>query len=209
MSKKTILGILSLMGFLAILPAAADETAAKPTALPTVENRMITKLFNPGDKIFSISLGVEDPLFNINPNNEKMIKPKLSLGGSAELEWDFFVLPGFALGGQLGGAFNSTPASRTLFMVPITFKTTYFFASLPWEFPVGLGVGTCIDTVSDSTHVDLFFKPQAGVFYRATPDWSFGMNLSYWIIPQFYSAHPQQSRIANILGVTLSGLYHF
>ena len=208
MRKHPVFAFIVLFGAIAAIPLAA-QSATPTAALPTAEARMVTRTFNPGDKIFSISLGVNQPIFNINPNNMKLKNPKLYLGGAAELEWDFFVLPGLALGGQIGGIFNNTPAQRTLFLVPLSFKTSYFFGIQPWEFPIGLGIGPCIDTVSDSTHVDLFLKPQGGVFYRVNAVWSFGVNVSYLFIPQIYSSHPDQNRIANMVEFSIAGLYHF
>jgi hypothetical protein len=193
--------------------AAQDSTKAPPAALPTEAKPEITKLFNPGDKYFSISLGAEYGMFNMNPITGAFESSNLNEskwpGGTAALEWSFFVSPGFALGGDLGASVNFTPSGRGLYIVPITLKASYFFSNLPWEFPVSLGFGPCITTVSDASHVDMFVKPQAGIFYRVTPDWSFGGNLSWWVIPQIYWKHKDQDRIGNFVQLSMTALYHF
>jgi hypothetical protein len=210
MNRKIIYTAL-ILAALAASAIAAQETTDKPTApLPTEEvQQQKTKLFNPGDKLFSISLGPQYPLFNYDTTEKKNVSPNLSLGGAASLEWSFFVLPNFALGGELGASFNFSKTGRALFIAPLTFKASYFFSSLPWEFPVSLGVGASIMTLSDLRHIDPFIKPEAGVYYRTSPDWSFGGTLSWWIIPQTYKDHPDQSRIANILDLSLKAIYHF
>lgn len=206
MNRKTVISVIVLAA-LAVIPVVAQQ-AQKPS-IPSTDTSLYTKLYGPGDKIFSISLGADYPAFNLVPSTGATLKPNMYVGGVFSLEWSFFVAQRLALGGEVSGAFNSTPAERTLFIVPLTFKTSYFFGKLPWEFPVSLGVGGCFDTVSDLTHIDMFFKPEAGVFYRATPDWSFGASLSWWIIPQIYSDHPDQTRIANIPSIRATAMYHF
>jgi hypothetical protein len=163
-----------------------------------------------GDQMMLINLGVIIPLFfALGPDG--MTDTNLSLGVTGNLQWHSFLTPKVTLGGELGGMFAFSP-SRTLYMVPITFRASYWFENYPFEFPVYLGVGINFSRLPDEAFkVDPIIKPGVSAFWNMNSEWAFGVNMVYWIVPQIYFEDDlaDENRIGNFLDITLSALYRF
>ncbi|MEW5815289.1 MAG: hypothetical protein AB1798_07860 [Spirochaetota bacterium] len=163
-----------------------------------------------GDQMFSLNAGLFVPLFfNSSPAG---IKPtNLKPGGVGSLEWDAFINDRISLGVEVGGMFALSPLNRTLVMVPITFKFSYFLRSFPFEFPLFLGVGINFTKLQDDLYIGPILKPGASFYWAFNAQWSFGLNLVYWWVPQWYIKDElkAQTRYGNFLAITLSALYHF
>ena len=164
-----------------------------------------------GDQMLAINLGIMAPLFFAG-GPDGIQNTNLSLGGLGSLEWASYLNNNVALGMELGGAFAFTPNGRALFMVPITAKISYVFRSYPFSFPVFLGAGLNISRLEDQTKFDPILKPGASFYWTYNPEWSFGLNTTYWWVPQFYRGPEPPSgdtRYGNFLEISLSALYHF
>jgi hypothetical protein len=80
-------------------------------------------------------------------------------------------------------------------------------------------VGAAPQQRLDGSYFGLFVKPSAGVFFRFNPDWSFGINASFWWVPQWTSVRDdpgmvnRHSRAINIHGffleTSIGVRYHF
>ena len=164
-----------------------------------------------GDQMLSINLGLMVPLF-FNWGPEGFARTNLSVGGIGSLQWGSFINSRVALGMELAGTFMFTPNGRSLFMVPITGKVSYFFRPYPFEIPIFLGAGLNISRLDDQTKFDPILKPGASFYWAYNPEWSFGLNTVWWWVPQFYRGPEPPSgdtRVGNFLELSLSALYHF
>lgn len=204
----SVLILLVLLTPAATLFAQDQESPPAEPAQP-VEPGISADTYSLGDQMLSINLGLFIPLFfagdGINSTN-------LTLGGVGSIQWNSFLNNNWSLGGEVGGMFAFTPNKRTLYMVPLTFRATYFLRSYPWEFPLYMGAGIVFSRVEKNFKLDPILKPGASIYWNYNPSWSFGLNLVYWWIPQIYSGpEPPSSdtRYGNFLETTLSALYHF
>ncbi len=177
----------------------------------TEEEEMIIETYSLGDQVLTINLGPIIPLFfqsldgTVSPTN-------LSLGGGGSLHWASFLNNRWTIGLEAGGIFSFSPNNRTLFMLPVTGKLSYYLRSFPFEIPLSLGVGMNMSRLSNNFHIEPIVKPAASIFWKYNAEWSFGVNFVYWWIPQIYLINPpptEQSRYGNFLEITLSALYHF
>jgi hypothetical protein len=162
-----------------------------------------------GDQIFSLNAGLCIPLFffggpQVSPTN-------MSLGGAGSLHWAAYLNNHLTLGGELSGSFSFSPLGRTVAIIPITVKMSYFFYAYPFEIPIHLGAGVSITTLEELYHVGPILKPGASFYWNINGTWAIGLNLVYWFTPQWY-VNPdlrEQSRYGNFLETTFSLLYHF
>ncbi|MFP4385323.1 MAG: TP0733 family outer membrane beta-barrel protein [Spirochaetia bacterium] len=175
------------------------------------EDEMIIETYSLGDQVLTINLGPIIPLFfqaldgSVEPTN-------LTLGGGGSIHWGSFVNNRWTIGLEAGGMFAFSPNNRTLFMLPVTGKLSYYLRSFPFEIPLSLGIGMNMTRLSGNFHVEPIVKPAVSVFWKYNAEWSFGANFVYWWIPQIYLINPppkDHSRFGNFLEVTLSALYHF
>jgi hypothetical protein len=161
-----------------------------------------------GDQTFTIAVGVIFPLFlagkdgtltnNLNP-----------LGGAGSLAYTYFLSPRWYLGGELGFMFNGTLAEKFLYIIPFGLRTGFQFVLGRFEFPVGIMVGAAPQRyLSDKAFFGLIVKGSASAFFRATTDWSFGLNAVWWWVPE-WTPEPAKDAYGNFLELTLAARYHF
>lgn len=177
------------------LPIESDWAGASPT------------LYNPGDQTFSISLGMIQPLFYQRADGTAA-EMKSYTGGAGSLSYNYFLTPNFALGGEFGGMFSSTLGGNMLFIMPFGLRATFQFVLSPFEFPISLMVGGASQGYLSTNYFGLIVKPGAGAYWRYSPDWSFGVNATYWWVPQF-TASTDTTIYGNFLELTLTARYHF
>jgi hypothetical protein len=130
------------------------------------------------------------------------------VGGAGFLTYSIFLNSHVFLGGELGGMFNATLAGNTMFIIPIGFKAGYQFIVNRFEFPLGLTVGFAPQRYLEKGYFGFFLKPIAGGFFRFNPDWSFGINTSWWWVPQWPKESDKYIN-GNFIDITLSARYHF
>jgi len=171
--------------------------------------------YSTGEQVFALNaLGII-PLFNIVPfpaDGESSIGSLDSVkpGIAGSLSLGFFVMDNFMIGGELGGMIAFTE-NRSLSMVPITFTAAYYFIKYPFEFPVSLDAGITLNSLDDYFKVTPIIKPGAGAYWNLNGEWAIGLKMDYWFMPELYFSDElkSQSRIANFLQLSLSGVYHF
>lgn len=170
-----------------------------------------------GDQYLNIALGVQAPLFIYNPSpddGEKRVnESNLKAGFTGGLGWAAFVNSNISLGLDIDVAYSPDLNAVSYFSVPITFKGNYFFRSAPFEFPIHLGLGMDILKYKDITSLALIVKTGASWYWNAIQDWSFGLNIMYWWVPELYSGlrdvPSSMTRYGNFLEITISALYNF
>jgi hypothetical protein len=202
-----IIAIILLM----LVPGAllgAQEGADPGEEIEDIEDTP-TFSYGLGDQMFSIKAGLFIPLFFFGGGSAT--STNLSLGGMGALEWGAFLTGRLALGGELAGSFSFSPLGRTLAIIPITAKLSYFFFKYPFEIPLHIGVGINFTTLGDQLYVGLILKPGASFYWNFISSWAIGLNLAYWFVPQWYTKPEliSQNRYGNFLEISISALYHF
>ena len=173
-------------------------------------------LYNGGDQLFCINLGLVLPLFYAD-QSQGYFKSQMKLGGFGALAYYYFLDPHWFLGGELGGMFASTVGQNMYYIVPFGIRGGYQFIWNRFEFPLSMMLGCAPQAHADLSYFGLFSKLGAGAFFRFNSDWSFGLNTGFWWVPQWTSksrpdaANPNARR--NIHGffweISLGVRYHF
>lgn len=210
MTKKIITIICLLL--ICIIPLFAQEN----DQVTPEDDYVGVVSYSKGEQIFSLNAGAIFPLFTLAPlhaDGEELVTSlddSTNIGIAGNLKWGTFVADNLLLGVELGGMFAATE-NRTLTMIPISFVTTYYFIAYPFEFPIYLNAGVALNTLDNYFKITPSFKPGAGAYWNFNGEWAFGLNFDYWFIPEIYfsTEYASQSRIANLLQISLSGVYHF
>lgn len=201
----------SLAILLLFIAASAFGQAQNPAPTPQKPQKPVDS-YSLGDQMLSLNLGLFVPLF-FSGTSTGVEKTNLSLGAGGSLNWASFLNNNWALGVDIGGAFAFSPNARTLFLVSITPRITYFFRSYPFDFPVFLETGVNFSRLQNDFKIDPIVRPGAGVLWNFNSNWAFGLNTTYWWIPQIYtgasSVPTTETRFGNFLDVNLTALYHF
>lgn len=174
--------------------------------------------YSKGDQNFILNAGLFLPLFYVSiadgTFSSALDTTRPGINGS--LSWVSFLNDSSYLGFEFGGAFAGT-LNRSFFMIPVLGKYGYSFSSYPFEIPLSVGAGVNfmkVNSVYDSR--DLFtattvLKPEAGFYWNWSSEWAFGMNITYWLVPEIYFSEDLQSQsmLGNFLDIRLSVMYHF
>ena len=164
-----------------------------------------------GDQSLAISAGIIVPLF-FQDFAGSYHGTNLTLGGTADLQWNAYLSAYWRLGLEVAAAFTFSPNWHTLLMLPMTMKITYLISVSNFEFPIFLGAGINIIRYRDWSHLDFILKPGVGAFWRYDHNWSFGLTLCWWLDFQYVDAAVQsvdQARMGNFLTITPSLFYNF
>lgn len=213
MPKKILLIVMTLSlvnsGFL----FAQEES---PEEDPFVPQRQ-TNQRDLGDQAFAISAGLLIPLFTVlladwpEGLDAGAHPTRLHLGGTGSLAYSVYLSSNWKLGLQLAGSFSEDINKNFLFMVPITLKASYEFH--PWgriSIPVFFQAGIALNSFKEENFsVDLILRPGFGFYFDWSYEWSFGLDLSYWFIPQAASQNEWERSIGNFMDITLTAEYHF
>jgi len=162
-------------------------------------------LYTRGDKAFVITLGTIFPTYfgGISANNHGIRQ----VGGTGALTFVYFLNPNFFLGGELSAMFTGTRGGNMLYVVPMGIRAGYQFVYGRFEYPLSLMIGIAPQKKQEDGYFGFIAKGSASVFWRFSPDWSFGLNTSWWFVPQWPKEGPNV--IGNFFELTLSARYHF
>ena len=206
-SRTACIAFSILVLFSVISPLFAQQTDEEEKPLP---------MYGLGDQMFAINLGLFIPLFFYNPNPgvdpiDRVKATNLSPGGIGSLEWAAFLNDKVSLGAEIQGMFSISPLKRTLLMIPITAKLSYFLRAYPFDFPLFIGAGVNFAKLEDELFVGPILKPGFAAYWNINSEWSLGLRVIYWWVPQIYLNDPlkDDTRLGNFLETTLSALYHF
>ncbi len=209
--KRKLFIILIFLILVIIYPQAQEIGSGEE------EETIIT--YDLGDQIFSVNAALFVPLFfhfynnTVNPFQSAYTSDyaHMSLGGAASLEWSAFLNNNLTLGFELGGMFSFTPNLRTVVMLPLTGQIGWNFRFYPFEIPIFIGAGVVVNILEDNLFIGPILKPGVSAFYTYNSEWSFGLNLVYWWVPEIYfdEVHKEQSAFGNFLEISISALRHF
>jgi len=170
-----------------------------------------------GDQAFTISAGVILPLFTVLLNDygaagfsSGVTDTRLTVGGLGSLTYSFYLSSNVKLGLQLGGTFQWDINRNLMYMIPITVKGSYEFH--PYSritIPIHLALGINMTSWNDFFIVNMLIKPGFGVYFDWNVEWSFGMDFSYWLIPQLNVDNKGQQTLMNQMDIMLGAEYHF
>ena len=160
--------------------------------------------YSSGDRNFVVSLGVLFPIYFSGIENNRH---GLSFGGLGTLTFNYFINSNIFLGAELSGTFSGTRGGNMLYIIPFGIRAGYQFWYRRFEFPVSLMIGAAPQRYLEKGYFGPIFKPGASVFWRYNPDWSFGLNAAWWLVPQW--PKNGNNSIGNFLELTLSARYHF
>jgi hypothetical protein len=182
-----------------------DENADLP-ALSVWDSVPLTG-YTRGDKTFNISLGILPSLFFTSASGNTLDN-HVKLGGTGSLSYNYFLNSRMFVGGVLQGSFSQTLGKNFLYMIPIGAIVGYQFVLRRFEFPLSVTLGGVTVQYLTFNGYWLFIKPQASGFFRFNSDWSFGLNVAWWLVPQ-WTKLPGKDATGNFMEVTLSARYHF
>jgi hypothetical protein len=188
--------------------AQEEEPDDEPPFIDSEWGDYETTLYSKGDKTFSMTLGFVFPMYFTRDDPNADNKIGLGMGGTGTLAFNYFFSPNFFFCGELSGMFMGTRGKNTLFMIPFGVRFGYQFVFRRFEFPLSLMVGGAQQMLLEKRYFGPIIKPGASVFWRFNPDWSFGLNAIWWVVPQ-WKTQDKHDVIGNFLGLTLSARYHF
>jgi|TergutMp193P3_1026864.scaffolds.fasta_scaffold04981_6 hypothetical protein len=165
-------------------------------------------LYAPGDQTITISLGIVFPTFFFNNGNEidhNFIPP---VGGAGSIAYGYFLSSHFFIGAEIGGMFLFTLAGNTFGSPNLSVKAGYQFNIWKLEFPVSASVGMVWHTYLNHYYYGLYVKGGAAAFFRATPEWSFGLTVNWEWLPE-WTGDEAKNIDGNFLGLMISARYHF
>lgn len=151
-----------------------------------------------GDQFVRLNLALELPL----------APQQLRLGGTGTLSYGIFLTENFNLSIKASFAYTTTIGGNIFFFIPFTACAQYQFLFKNFEVPVSIDIGGALESYIDRLYFGLVVKPEAGLFYRVSPDWSIGAYAGVFIMPQWYS-EKKYNATGLISDIGLSVRYHF
>ena len=162
-------------------------------------------LYTRGDKTFAISLGTVFPtVFGGIGGNDHGFKP---VGGTGSLAFSYFLNSNLFVGAELSGLFLGTKGGNMFYMIPIGARIGYQFIIKRFEIPLTFMIGGAPQLYLEENYFGLFIKAGASAYWRFNPEWSFGLNAFWWMVPQWPKEGPNV--LGNFVELTLSARYHF
>ena len=173
-----------------------------------IEFRTSNNLNEPGDQYIKIGLMVTFPL-NFGGDFPMYKDGKLATGGAGMIGYHRFITSWWAAGLNIYFGYHPTLGENIFTYIPFVLDTTFQPAYKSFEFPITLGVGAAMENYLSRTYFPgLILRGAAGVFYRVTPSWSFGIEGDYMYMPQWYSDSSKNDY--GLFGsVLLTARYHF
>lgn len=167
-----------------------------------IEENFTYKMNGQGDQYIKIG---------IMPNFPLNFGDKLYVGGAAYLGYYRYINSWLALGGELMAGYNPTLGSNIFTFVPITFGASFQPTVWKLEFPITISVGGAFETSGNKKYFPgLVTKAEAGVFYRLSESWSFGLGSDFLYMPQWSTYHDKEVYDYGLfITAFLTARYHF
>ncbi len=173
-----------------------------------IQTKQNFKYNEPGDQFIKIDLMATAPL-NFGGSFPLYRTGKMSLGGAGSLGYHRFITSWFAVGLNVKFGYNPTIGENIFTYIPILLDFTFQPTYGRFEFPITLSGGIAMENYLSQTYFPgLTLEGQAGVYYRVTPSWSFGLEGNAMYMPQWYSDSSKNDYgIFGSFGI--SARYHF
>ncbi|WP_296021620.1 MULTISPECIES: TP0733 family outer membrane beta-barrel protein [unclassified Treponema] len=166
------------------------------------------RMNEPGDQFINIGLMVTFPL-NFGGDFPLYREGQLSTGGAGTIGYHRFLTSWFAVGLDVSFGYNPTIGENMFTYVPFVFCFTVQPTIKKFEFPITMGIGAAVESYLNNTYFPgLTLKPEAGIFYRVTPSWSFGIKGNFMYLPQWYEDSENNDH-GNFSSVVIAARYHF
>ena len=166
------------------------------------------RMNEPGDQFINIGLMVTFPL-NFGGDFPLYREGQLSTGGAGTIGYHRFLTSWFAVGLDVSFGYNPTIGENMFTYVPFVFCFTVQPTIKKFEFPITMGIGAAVESYLNRTYFPgLTLKPEAGIFYRVTPSWSFGIKGNFMYLPQWYEDSENNDH-SNFSSVVIAARYHF
>ncbi len=166
------------------------------------------RLNEPGDQFIKLGLMMTMPL-NFGGTFPLYRDGKMATGGAGEIGYHRFITSWFAFGADVSFGYNPTIGENVFTYIPLIINVTVQPTIKRFEFPITIGAGAAVENYLNKTYFPGFvLKPQVGVFYRATPTWSFGIEGEYLYMPQWYS-NSSNNDYGCFASIAVSARYHF
>ena len=166
------------------------------------------RMNEPGDQFINIGLMVTFPL-NFGGDFPLYREGQLSTGGAGTIGYHRFLTSWFAVGLDVSFGYNPTIGENMFTYVPFVFCFTVQPTIEKFEFPITMGIGAAVESYLNRTYFPgLTLKPEAGIFYRVTPSWSFGIKGNFMYLPQWYEDSENNDH-GNFSSVVIAARYHF
>jgi len=206
MRKALAITLILLMGLPVLLAAQEEEEDDDPSG-GSDWDYYYDESFTRGDQTFIISLGTVFPtvFFSDGKIDHKFSPP---VGGTGSLSYNYYITPKIFIGAEFGGMFINTLGGNTLYVIPVGARAGYQFNLWRFEFPITGVVGMVWHRYLSQGYYGLYLKGGGAAFFRATPNWSFGLNSNWFWFPQ-WPEDPSQRVYGNMLDLTLCARYHF
>jgi len=154
-----------------------------------------------GDQFLKIDLAANFPL---------NFGDKLYIGIGASAGYYYFINRYFAVGGDAIIGWNNTIGEKPLVTVPVTFGVMAQPYIGKFEFPFMLNIGFASISCQNLTYFpSLALKGTAGIFYRFSETWSFGISSTTYWIPMWVAGKPEKNDNGLFTNLGLSLRYHF
>ena len=161
-----------------------------------------------GDQVILMSAGTIFPAVFINQGDVINHNFNPPVGGNLNLSYNYFLMPGFFVGGEVSFLFMSTLGKNTAYFIPLGVRTGYQFSIWRLEFPVTLSLGMVWQRYLDLSYYGLYLKAGASAYFRFNEDWSFGLNTAFGWFPE-WTSDKKKNVDGFIVDLTLSVRYHF
>jgi len=204
MHKAGAILLLLLMG---LYPLFAQEEGDDPS-VEIDWGDYTSELYTRGDQTITISLGTVFPMVFLN--NGKVINHNFTppVGGTGSITYSYFLSSHFFIGAEISGMFIFTLAGNTFGSPQLSARAGYQFNIWKFDFPVAAAVGMAWHNYLNHTYYGLYIKGSAAAFFRAFPDWSFGLTVNWECLPE-WTNDTNKNVDGNFLSTMISARYHF
>ena len=185
-----------------------DQEQPEEESPETIESKTSIQMNEAGDQYIKVGLMVTCPL-NFGGSFPFYRDAKLQIGGAGMLGYHRFITSWWALGVDIYFGYHPTIGENIFTYIPFVIDTTIQPTLWRLEFPITVGVGAAMENYLSRTYFPgLVLKAQGGVFFRATPSWSFGIEGDYMYLPQWYD-DSKYNDYGLFGSLALSARYHF
>lgn len=133
----------------------------------------------------------------------------LNWGGNISIGYNFFIDSLFSIGGNINFNYHQTRGSNVFYNVPLMAKGTLNLSIGRYEIPISFSAGIALQSYLTRFYFGPIAKPEIGLFYRTHSEWSVGVTLGTYLIPQYYIGHRENNRFGTTVEAGLSIRYHF
>jgi len=200
-------GAIILLLLMGLSPLFAQEGSDDPS-IEIDWDDYTSDLYARGDQTITISIGTVFPTVFLNNGNVIDHNFTPPVGGTGSITYCYFLNSNFFIGAEFGGLFLFTKAENAYFNPQLGAKAGYQFNIWKLEFPISVTLGMAWHKYLDYGYYGLYMKGGAAAFFRAIPEWSFGLSVDWGWLPQ-WTSDPAKNTDGNIIDLMISARYHF